>query len=110
MSTLLFTSLQGTETNDAEGCCKTCKMRYVSFARNTLLSINSNFNKKKMSFENYIAFYHTPIMNLHASNISGQPKNCVRVKNTTHIHVKDCISIDPIEVTSCDGHCGTQSM
>ncbi|XP_056596652.1 mucin-2-like [Triplophysa dalaica] len=52
----------GTETLDAEGCCKTC-----------------------------------------------QPKNCVRVKNTTHIHVKDCISIEPIEVTSCDGHCGTQS-
>ncbi|KAA0724595.1 Mucin-5AC [Triplophysa tibetana] len=39
-----------------------------------------------------------------------QTKSCVRVKNTTHIHVKDCISIEPIEVTSCDGHCGTQSM
>ncbi|XP_057185196.1 mucin-2-like [Triplophysa rosa] len=53
----------GTETLDADGCCKTC-----------------------------------------------QPKNCVRAKNTTHVRVKDCISIEPIEVTSCSGHCGTQSM
>ncbi|KAA0724596.1 Mucin-5B [Triplophysa tibetana] len=39
-----------------------------------------------------------------------QPKNCVGVKNTTHVHVKDCISIEPIEVTSCSGHCDSLSM
>uniref|UniRef100_A0A673MPV5 CTCK domain-containing protein n=2 Tax=Sinocyclocheilus rhinocerous TaxID=307959 RepID=A0A673MPV5_9TELE len=32
------------------------------------------------------------------------------LKNTTHVDVNDCKSIHPIEVTSCSGHCGTQSM
>ncbi|XP_058622663.1 mucin-2-like isoform X1 [Onychostoma macrolepis] len=37
-------------------------------------------------------------------------KNCVRVKNTTDVTVNDCKSIHPIEVTSCSGHCDTESM
>ncbi|XP_073724626.1 intestinal mucin-like protein [Misgurnus anguillicaudatus] len=53
----------GTETSDADGCCKTC-----------------------------------------------EHSNCVRVRNTTQIHVQGCTSIGPIEVTSCSGHCDTQSM
>ncbi|XP_016322227.1 mucin-2-like isoform X13 [Sinocyclocheilus anshuiensis] len=39
-----------------------------------------------------------------------EPKTCVVLKNTTHVDVNDCKSIHPIEVTSCSGHCGTQSM
>ncbi|XP_073687675.1 uncharacterized protein [Garra rufa] len=37
-------------------------------------------------------------------------KNCVRVKNTTHVTVNGCKSIHPINVTSCRGHCDTESM
>ncbi|XP_016322212.1 mucin-2-like [Sinocyclocheilus anshuiensis] len=37
-------------------------------------------------------------------------KNCIRVKNTTDVTVNDCKSIHPIEVTSCSGHCDTESM
>ncbi len=44
------------------------------------------------------------------SYISGELKNCVRVKNTTDVTVNDCKSIHPIEVTSCSGHCDTESM
>ncbi|KAF4094917.1 hypothetical protein G5714_023995 [Onychostoma macrolepis] len=39
-----------------------------------------------------------------------EPKTCIVLKNTTHVHANDCKSIHPIEVTSCSGHCGTQSM
>nr|XP_055048924.1 mucin-5B [Misgurnus anguillicaudatus] len=54
---------KGTETSDADGCCKTC-----------------------------------------------EHSNCVRLRNTTQIHVKGCTSIGPIEVTFCSGHCDSQSM
>ncbi|XP_042608756.1 mucin-5AC-like, partial [Cyprinus carpio] len=37
-------------------------------------------------------------------------RNCIRVKNTTDVTVNDCKSIHPIEVTSCSGHCDTESM
>ncbi|XP_043083626.1 mucin-2 [Puntigrus tetrazona] len=37
-------------------------------------------------------------------------KNCIRVKNTTDVAVNDCKSVQPIEVTSCSGHCDTESM
>ncbi|XP_052454246.1 intestinal mucin-like protein [Carassius gibelio] len=37
-------------------------------------------------------------------------RNCVRVKNTTDVTLNDCKSIHPIEVTSCSGHCDTESM
>uniref|UniRef100_A0A673MKU4 CTCK domain-containing protein n=2 Tax=Sinocyclocheilus rhinocerous TaxID=307959 RepID=A0A673MKU4_9TELE len=33
-----------------------------------------------------------------------------RVTNTTDVTVNDCKSIHPIEVTSCSGHCDTESM
>ncbi|XP_056596653.1 mucin-2-like [Triplophysa dalaica] len=36
--------------------------------------------------------------------------DCNLLKNTTHVNVNDCTSIDPIEVTSCSGHCDTLSM
>ncbi|XDV53248.1 hypothetical protein PO909_021805, partial [Leuciscus waleckii] len=39
-----------------------------------------------------------------------EPKTCIVLKNTTHVEADDCKSINPIEVTSCSGHCGTQSM
>uniref|UniRef100_A0A672NZD6 CTCK domain-containing protein n=2 Tax=Sinocyclocheilus grahami TaxID=75366 RepID=A0A672NZD6_SINGR len=37
-------------------------------------------------------------------------KDCIRVKNNTDVTVNDCKSIHPIEVTSCSGHCDTESM
>ncbi|XP_057185195.1 mucin-5B-like [Triplophysa rosa] len=36
--------------------------------------------------------------------------DCNLIKNTTRVNVNDCTSIDPIEVTSCSGHCDTLSM
>ncbi|XP_051548146.1 mucin-2-like [Myxocyprinus asiaticus] len=42
--------------------------------------------------------------------MSCEPKNCVRVKNTTHVYADNCESINAVEVTSCSGHCDTQSM
>ncbi|XP_051545276.1 mucin-2-like [Myxocyprinus asiaticus] len=39
-----------------------------------------------------------------------EPKNCVRVKNTTNVHANNCKSIEAVEVPFCSGHCDTQSM
>ncbi|KAL1247256.1 hypothetical protein QQF64_022632 [Cirrhinus molitorella] len=37
-------------------------------------------------------------------------RNCVLQKNITHLHVDGCTSIEPVEVTSCTGHCDSKSM
>ncbi|XP_051545118.1 mucin-2-like [Myxocyprinus asiaticus] len=42
--------------------------------------------------------------------MSCEPKNCVRVKNTSHVNADNCKSIEAVELTSCSGHCDTQSM
>ncbi|KAL1247266.1 hypothetical protein QQF64_022642 [Cirrhinus molitorella] len=39
-----------------------------------------------------------------------EQKNCVSVKNTTHVTINGCKSTHPINVTSCRGHCDTESM
>ncbi|XP_051975360.1 intestinal mucin-like protein [Xyrauchen texanus] len=39
-----------------------------------------------------------------------EPKNCVLVQNTTNVTANNCKSIGAIELTSCSGHCDTQSM
>uniref|UniRef100_UPI003AB02701 mucin-2-like n=1 Tax=Centroberyx gerrardi TaxID=166262 RepID=UPI003AB02701 len=36
--------------------------------------------------------------------------SCQMIKNTTYLQIKDCKSIEPVEISACQGSCGTSSI
>ncbi|XP_056138441.1 mucin-2 [Lampris incognitus] len=36
--------------------------------------------------------------------------SCQIRRNTTHLQIKDCTSVEPVELTECEGSCGSSSM